>query len=412
MRGLVILAAVAAACVCVSSHIVPAVRFQATRQAPPQLSRSIQEFALDLSIELQDKGTVVFSPLSISNLLLVLLLGSGGATFRQLFDALMLPPSEPSLHSHFQTLFESAVSSNRNVTLNVANGLFIQEGTDVLSEFTNNAKTYYKSSVFSLDFSRKAIVAKDFINSWVSNRTHGMIPELLQEPLSRRTNFVAANTVYFNGTWANPFIPDFTRVGDFNTGTETIKVNMMQSDMNVPYVNIPDLDAHMISLPYKGNQYAMFILMPKGNVTNNLQDLEYKLDSDIINRLINNMTSIDINVSLPKMRLSYKASLKRVLTDLHIDTIFSRELADFSRLTASKDVWVDDIVHETVVEVSETGTVAAAATAFSLNRIGNSRTFYVNRPAIFFIRDLRSGLPLFWGRLIKPEPLQQASGRA
>ncbi|XP_045602373.2 leukocyte elastase inhibitor [Procambarus clarkii] len=393
---------------------------QAAGQAPGhtatavaiELGNRIQELALDLSAEISEDSTVTFSPISVTALLSVLLLGARDISYQQLYNIFHLPAgiAEASFHKHFQELIESITQRSPGVTINIATGLFLGKEADVLSDFTSSARVHYDSEVRTLDFRDNSVGATKAINEWVKLRTEGMIPELLTQPLSSQTVFVATNTVFFNGTWETPFNPSFTTDAPFETGTETLQVPMMLSILDVPYIDIPDMDAHMIALPYKGGRFAMFILMPLGPVTANLGDLELRLEANVINNLIKNMVNTKVSVGLPRMRLSYKTSLKKPLATLGADSIFHPQKADFSKLTANQQVWVDDVIHETVIEISETGTKAAASSSASGNRVGSTERFVVNRPVIFFIRDLRSGLPLFWGRLIKPEILGQASG--
>ena len=60
----------------------------------------------------------------------------------------------------------------------------------------------------------------------------------------------------------------------------------------------------------------------------------------------------------------------------------------------------------TLLEVSEDGVEAAAATGSGLNRLGafGEKYFEVDHPFVFFLWDYHSGILLFLGRVMAPEP--------
>ncbi|KAK7074961.1 hypothetical protein SK128_012667 [Halocaridina rubra] len=409
MKTLLVLATLLGIGMSFPGPLTPTVRFQARRQTNIRLGDLIQEFALDMSSDLWEKpSSVVFSPLSITSLLSVLMMGASGATKQQLHNALYYPSSvgDDVIHRSFQSLAHSLGSSNSDVIINMASRLFLQSGASILSNFTQDAQNYYDATVRTLQFRSDPLGSMNAINNWVNRNTNGKIPQLLTQPMSPDTIFVAANTVYFNGAWENPFDEFSTHDGIFNTGKTNITVPMMRTTMKVPYIFIRELNAEMIALPYKGKQFAMFFIVPKGPIEDRvLQEVEFALDADTLNRYIGEMKNSTRAIAVPRMRLDYKTYLKENLQRLNINLMFDSIRADFSKLTANDHVWVDDMIHQTVVEITETGTEAAAATATSLNRIGTSNSFEVNRPSLFFIRHLSSGLPLFWGRIIEPQPL-------
>ena len=74
--------------------------------------------------------------------------------------------------------------------------------------------------------------------------------------------------------------------------------------------------------------------------------------------------------------------------------------ADFTGMTGSKGLWIDDVVHEACVGVNEAGTEAAAATAVVMKKM--YPVFRADHPFLFLIRDLRSDSILFMGRLADP----------
>lgn len=406
---LLVLVALASSGVAFPGPLTPTVRFQAQRQPPIRLGDLIQEVALDISSDLwMEPESVAFSPLSISSLLSVLMMGSSGSTYQQLHNALHYPQNitDAVLHRNYQSLTQSLGKSGSGVVVNIATRLFLQSGANILLSFTRDGQDFYDATARTLQFRSDPKGSMDAINEWVNGETRGKIPQLLSEPLSPDTTFVAANTVYFNGAWENPFDKMHTHDAIFNTGKVNITVPMMRTTMTVPYVFIRELNAEMISLPYQGNQFAMFLIVPSGPVNDKtLQEVEFSLDANTINRYIGEMMNSTRNVALPRMRLDYKTYLKETLKRLEVNLMFDPVRADFSKLTANDHVWVDDMIHQTVVEITETGTEAAAATSISLNRIGTSNTFEVNRPSLFFIRHMSSGLPLFWGRIIRPQPL-------
>lgn len=82
--------------------------------------------------------------------------------------------------------------------------------------------------------------------------------------------------------------------------------------------------------------------------------------------------------------------------------LFSPNSADLSRMTSKTGVALDNIIHQTFIEVTESGTEAAAATVLNLSRDGPSKSFVANQPFLFFIRDIHSKAILFFGRVVRP----------
>jgi serine protease inhibitor len=59
-----------------------------------------------------------------------------------------------------------------------------------------------------------------------------------------------------------------------------------------------------------------------------------------------------------------------------------------------------------VLEITEKGAHAAAATAAGIERFGEIGEFFeINRPFLFFIWDYHSGALLFIGRVSMPQPI-------
>ena len=83
--------------------------------------------------------------------------------------------------------------------------------------------------------------------------------------------------------------------------------------------------------------------------------------------------------------------------------------ADFSGMTKEDALYIGTVIHQANIDVDERGTEAAAATAVGMDTGGCTgpqpatlKTFRVNKPFVYFIRDLQTGAILFMGRVTDP----------
>ncbi|KHJ48407.1 hypothetical protein D918_01678 [Trichuris suis] len=82
--------------------------------------------------------------------------------------------------------------------------------------------------------------------------------------------------------------------------------------------------------------------------------------------------------------------------------MFSSELADFSKITGGRDLYVSEAFHKAFIEVNEKGSEAAAATAVvtllrSIPLRVNSPKFIADHPFLFAITDRSNRIILFMG---------------
>jgi serpin B len=81
--------------------------------------------------------------------------------------------------------------------------------------------------------------------------------------------------------------------------------------------------------------------------------------------------------------------------------------ANFSGISDKRGLAISEVLHKAFVDVSEQGTEAAAATGMTMHATAvhvpePAVVFRADHPFIFLIRDTRSGVVLFIGRLMDP----------
>jgi serpin B len=81
--------------------------------------------------------------------------------------------------------------------------------------------------------------------------------------------------------------------------------------------------------------------------------------------------------------------------------------ADFSGMTRTRGgIQLMSVIHKAFVDVDEQGTEAAAAIGLTVGitsrEVGKPQIFLADHLILFLIRDARTGLILFMGRLLKP----------
>ncbi|ESO86041.1 hypothetical protein LOTGIDRAFT_167545, partial [Lottia gigantea] len=109
-------------------------------------------------------------------------------------------------------------------------------------------------------------------------------------------------------------------------------------------------------------------------------------------------------ISMPKLKVESSTQLKDVLQTLGINNMFDSVKADLSGMTGRPDLYVDGAFQKAVIEVTEKGTTAAAATGFQIvsKSLFMSKYLNVNHPFLFVLRDQTANVNVFMGRFSDP----------
>lgn len=287
--------------------------------------------------------------------------------------------------------------------LRIANALMlVNPQASVAPAFEETIKKNYGAEIF-----RGANL--DVINSWVSNKTEGKIDKIL-ERLNPNDSHVLLNAVYFNAPWARAFVKSGTRDREFNlTANEKVEVPTMFQQSEFATVKGDGFSA--IRLPYKADGLSMVVVLP--DEIGGLDALIKALDPTKLRTLTDQLEKSPkkmVSLSLPRFKTEYRADLIAPFKTLGMSMVFDPNQSDLSGLTgkprSEQQSSVDQIVHRAVIDVSEAGTEAAAATAVVVTtrtmRPDDSERFTVDRPFVFLITDDKTGAILFAGRVADP----------
>ncbi|MBI4833713.1 MAG: serpin family protein [Planctomycetes bacterium] len=365
------------------------------------------EFALNLYDYLagQEKGNIFFSPYSISTALAMTYAGARNKTEEEMQSTLCFPEEwkQEKLHAAFAELLNrTKPGKDSGYQLSVANALWGQKGVLWLKGFLADSRKYYGAGLMEVDYAMDKEKARQEINAWVEKETNDKIKELIKENiLTELTRLVLTNAIYFKGTWAEEFDKKLTKEGEFYVSQdEKIMTPMMHKQTEFNYFKNDTFQC--LEIPYKGNEIAMVVLLPKKGTE--LSELESSLDMKSLAEGLKSQGKTKVHVSLPKFKTTCEFELSDPLKEMGMSDAFSMT-ADFSGLNGKKDLYISNVIHKAFVEVNEEGTEAAAATAVIIETKSMPpppEFFTVDRPFIFFIRDLRTDSVLFLGRITNP----------
>lgn len=369
-------------------------------------------FALDLYALLADDPThrddnLFFSPFSISSALAITYEGARGTTADEIRSVFHFPENQSILRSGFAGVIEDINSRANAYTLRTANALWAEQTYPFLGDYISAAEQHYGARTTNLDFINTPDKSRGIINTWVEDQTEDRIKDLLQPgTINPLTRLVITNAIYFKGTWVAQFDEEKTTDADFRTGTGAIvRVPMMEQtdeDARYGYAETDILQA--LSMPYEsgeGKDLSMLVLLPKND---DLARIERSLNTRMLSSLQDSLRTRKVIVYFPKFVMETKYSLPVVLSAMGMPTAFTPS-ADFSGMDGTRNLFIDDVIHQAFVEVNEEGTEAAAATAVEMVTKAvavREPVFRADHPFFFMIRDNKTGTILFMGRLTDP----------
>jgi serpin B len=371
------------------------------------ITRANNTFALEMYSELRKENTddnVFFSPFSILVALTMTYEGAKGETAEEMEAVLHVPEDASVRRPNFARIYNAINEVDKGYELSTANALWAHRDFKFLKEYVNSIEKYYGGKVTNLDFAGAPENARQTINSWVADHTNQKIKDLIPPGvINDATRLVLTNAIYFKGIWLVQFDENDTQEEDFRTSAEDIvKVPMMRlvdNDARFKYAETDELQ--FLELPYEGDDLAMYIILPKKN---DLSDIEKSMDHDTISAWKDMLRERKVHIYIPKFKFTTKYFLRKTLSDIGMPTAFGSN-ADFSGMNGTRDLFIQNVIHQAFVEVNEEGTEAAAATGVVMELTAirpETPVFRADHPFIFFIQEIETGNILFMGRVCDP----------
>ncbi len=211
------------------------------------------------------------------------------------------------------------------------------------------------------------------------------------------------NAIYFNGTWRWKFEKDRTNDLPFwQTPESSHNVPTMYQKQPFPYAGAPGVQ--LVDLPYAGDGLSMLLVVPEAK--DGLDAIERGLDAATLDAWQRALRPKELQLYLPRFKLSTRRELGAPLKALGMKLPFTRK-ADFTGIAEEpQGLWIDSVIHQAIVDVEESGTEAAAATAVAMRtlslKVQEPIVVRADRPFMFLIRERSTGAILFMGRVADP----------
>ena len=359
-------------------------------------------FALYDLVRQSGEDNLFLSPASLSTALAMTYAGARGATAAEMKAALRWTLPDDELHPAVEELLSSLAGESWKIEL--ANALWGDRGMAFHREFLELAHGHYDAGFDEVDFAGSPDRARRTINAWVDEQTNHEIAQLLLPgDIDPSTVLVLTNAIHFKGTWKVRFDDAETRPAAFRVSADReVPVEMMRAREST-FLHFGGGGFELLELPYAGDRISMLVLLPAEG--SDLADLEADLSAGNLATWASRMQPTRFrSVEIPRFASSARLGLRDALNRMGISLAFTPN-ADFSGMTPSRPAWIDDVFHEARVRIDEEGTLAAGSTAVVISKgpvIREADLFRADRPFIYIIRDRRTGIVLFLGRLIDP----------
>lgn len=340
----------------------------------------------------------VVSPVSISLVLSMLANGAKDATEQEIIQTLGLESMTLSEMNDFnQRLVTELLAKDNTTTVELANSIWLNKGFTILDNYSNMLEDYYDASIMNLNFAKSSALKE--INKWCSKKTNGCIPQIL-ENLDKSHKCVLLNTLYFKGYWQKPFNPKNTRKEMFfNEDASATETSFMNLTATFDFVETESFC--LAELPYGNTAYSMVVILPIEDT--NLNQCLMNLNGESWRKCMLKKQKKELNLKLPKFKVSYNENINEVLQTMGINKAFSKD-ANFFNMT-KEGIMINEARQAISFSIDEQGTEAAASSAIVTGASSSGSiekeaiNFYVNRPFLFVLKEKSTDMILFMGKV-------------
>lgn len=360
-------------------------------------SDKINDFSLKLFSSCYDGENIIFSPISVLFALGMTAEGANGDTLAEIESTVGMSLQE--LEEQLSTVYAHTEENNGEITtVGISDSIWFRDHEFTPNEnFLKNTAEIFGADIYSSAFDNST---KNDINNWVSDKTDGMIKEIIDEIDSDAIMYLV-NAVNFDAEWSDIYEKGSVRKADFHlSNKDTQTVDMMYSEESI-YLEGEDFSG--FAKYYKGGNYAFAALLP--NEDSSPKEVIESLDGKSLTKLLSvNSTGVTVNAGLPKFECEYSVNLNNNLKELGTISAFDSKRADFQNIGTSPNgnIYVNRVLHKSFIEVAEKGTKAGAATAVEM--VDECAMLYekvydviLDRPFVYMIYSTKDNIPLFIG---------------
>ena len=351
---------------------------------------SFLNFSAELIARVNEDKNILLSPLSIYIALSMLVNGCDNNTKVQIEEMLGLSVDE--LNEYCYSIISGFDRDNSE--LSVANSLWVNSdlNINIKKSYLDVSDMYYDTEVNRESFSDENTLGN--INQWCSDKTNGMINEILKD-LDPNIAMILINALYFEAKWLNKNYHNSTR-NFTNYDGNTISAEFF-SGVSSSYYYSDKADAVKIAL--EDDYYFLGILPHEDDIGAYLKTFNgielYKLTTQ-------STDTYDVYWRLPNFEYDYDTKLQDTIKAMGMIDAFNPYSADLSKLS-DRDLVVSDVIHKSRIELNNGGIKAAAVTAIVgyLTGIWTSprepKYIYLDRPFVYAIMDSKTNTPIFIG---------------
>lgn len=343
------------------------------------------------------EGNTLVSPLSVLAALGMTANGAAGETLAQMESALGLPAEE--LNAWFHAVSED-LPDEKGCAVRLANSIWLRDSPELTVEqaFLQANADWYGAAAYKAPFDSGTV--KD-VNTWVSEKTDGMIGELLQE-IPEGAMLYLINALSFDAEWQEIYRETAVREDTFTAaGGQKRTAEFLYSE---EHTYLRDENAQGFLKYYKGGDCAFAALLPDEGIT--VADYVAGLTGERLLKLLDSAQSLPVYAAIPKFESEYSTELSEALKAMGMADAFDGAAADFSAMGSCADgnLYISKVLHKTKITVDERGTKAGAVTAVEMAAGASSaeelKTVRLDRPFVYLLVDCRSNTPLFIGTML------------
>lgn len=352
---------------------------------------SLYAFSWDLFQKSHTENeNTIFSPFSAWMALGMAANGAAGETQKQMEDVLGLSITQIN---NLASRALKATAANPAKTLRLADSIWIRKEAagSILDAYQTLLKTNYQAETFEVEFDQ---TTQQQVNDWVKEHTDGLIDQMPIDT-SPTALMVLLNALSFDSAWQQPYEDDQIAQGIFhNQDGSQSSVQMLSSEEN-QYIQSQGL--HGFMKPYQEYHYGLTVLIPEDGQP--LDEVLQKVDGTKLLQDLKNPAYSIVHAKFPEFTLASEQSLKKPLEAMGMTLPFDGE-ADFSKISPDEDLVISDILQKAKIEVSRTGTKAAATTDAAIAGaalVEEEYTITCDQPFLYILSDLETGMPVFIG---------------